>query len=157
MPEEAAVRFRRWFPVSKVGQISMELGVHDKACTICWYSSGKLLLTRHWGPISKCALQWSAETNATITALFFKWLVGPLETKDVEVDFEGKKQTWRSGVQIKKCRCIPWLSVYYDAEHQKMIAPAVSQPLRHIEKESYSSIHPCPAGIWSKVDVWACA
>ena len=51
-----------------------------------------------------CALQWSAETNAKITALFFKWLVGPLETKEVEVDFEGRKQTWKSGVQIKKCR-----------------------------------------------------
>ena len=49
-------------------------------------------------------LQWSAETNASITAIFFKWLVGPLETKEVEVDFEGEKETWRSGVQIKKCR-----------------------------------------------------
>ena len=49
-------------------------------------------------------LQWSAETNASITAIFFKWLVGPLETKEVDVDFEGEKRTWRSGVQIKKCR-----------------------------------------------------
>ena len=30
--------------------------------------------------------------------------VGPLETKDVEITFQGQKQTWRSGVQIKKCR-----------------------------------------------------
>lgn len=50
------------------------------------------------------SLQWSAETNAWITAIFFKWLVGPLETKEVEVPFNGEKQTWRSGVQIKKCR-----------------------------------------------------
>jgi len=27
-----------------------------------------------------------------------------LETKEVDVDFEGEKRTWRSGVQIKKCR-----------------------------------------------------
>jgi hypothetical protein len=49
-------------------------------------------------------MQWSAETNAWITAVGFKWLVGTLETKDVEVEFEGQKQTWHSGVQIKKCR-----------------------------------------------------
>ena len=51
-----------------------------------------------------CVLQWSAETNASITAIFFKWLVGPLETKEVEVDIEGEQKIWRSGVQIKKCR-----------------------------------------------------
>ncbi len=49
-------------------------------------------------------MQWSAETNALITVLGFKWLVGPLETKEVEVEFEGEKQKWKSGVQIKKCR-----------------------------------------------------
>lgn len=49
-------------------------------------------------------LQWSAETNASITAIFFRWLVGPLETKEVDVEFEGEKRIWRSGVQIKKCR-----------------------------------------------------
>ena len=50
------------------------------------------------------ALQWSAETNASITAIFFRWLVGPLETKEVDVEFEGEQKIWRSGVQIKKCR-----------------------------------------------------
>ena len=66
-------------------------------------------------------LQWSAEINALITVLGFKWLVGPLETKEVEVDFNGDKQKWQSGVQIKKCRyleqsgCIgeQFLLVYY--------------------------------------------
>ena len=27
-----------------------------------------------------------------------------MELRDVEVEYEGKKQTWRSGVHIKKCR-----------------------------------------------------
>lgn len=49
-------------------------------------------------------VQWSAETNALITVLGFKWLVGPLERKEVEVEFKGEKQKWQSGVQIKKCR-----------------------------------------------------
>ena len=51
-----------------------------------------------------CSLQWSAETNASITAVFFRWLVGPLETKEVDIEFERQKKIWRSGVQIKKCR-----------------------------------------------------
>lgn len=49
-------------------------------------------------------LQWTAEANAAITQKFFAWLVGPLEVKEVEVQFEGKTQTWKSGVQIEKCR-----------------------------------------------------
>jgi len=43
---------------------------------------------------------WGAELNASITPLFFSWLVGPCEV--VEVDVGGKKL--RSGVQIEKCR-----------------------------------------------------
>ena len=49
-------------------------------------------------------MQWSAEANAQFTRLGFAWLVGPMEMKEVEVEFEGVKQTWNSGVQIKKCR-----------------------------------------------------
>lgn len=50
------------------------------------------------------AVQWTAEVNAAITQRFFVWLVGPLEVKEVEVQFVGKAQTWKSGVQISKCR-----------------------------------------------------
>lgn len=49
-------------------------------------------------------LQWTAEVNAAITQKFFAWLVGPLEVQEAEIEFEGQKQTWKSGVQIKKCR-----------------------------------------------------
>ena len=42
--------------------------------------------------------------NAAITQKFFAWLVGPLEVKEVDVQFNGKQQTWKSGVQITKCR-----------------------------------------------------
>ena len=49
-------------------------------------------------------LQWTAEMNAAITQKFFAWLVGPLEVKEVDVQFDGKQQTWKSGVQITKCR-----------------------------------------------------
>ncbi|CAD7702264.1 unnamed protein product, partial [Ostreobium quekettii] len=43
---------------------------------------------------------WGAELNARITPAFFKWLVGPMETVEVEID--GQKQM--SGVHIEKCR-----------------------------------------------------
>lgn len=46
----------------------------------------------------------TAEFNAWLTTIFFAWLVGPSELKDIEVEYQGKKETWRSGVQIKKCR-----------------------------------------------------
>lgn len=46
----------------------------------------------------------TAEFNAWLTTIFFTWLVGPSELKDIEVEYEGSKETWRSGVQIKKCR-----------------------------------------------------
>lgn len=46
----------------------------------------------------------TAEFNAWLTTIFFTWLVGPSELKDIEVDYQGSKETWRSGVQIKKCR-----------------------------------------------------
>ena len=49
-------------------------------------------------------LQWTAELNAAITQKFFAWLVGPLEVQEAEVEYKGQKQTWKSGVQIKKCR-----------------------------------------------------
>ncbi len=95
---------------------------------------------------SLCALQWSAETNARITALFFKWLVGPLETKDVEVDFDGRKQTWNSGVQIKKCRyCLT--STWCTKSSCGVPVPQGPRPTLAFS----------PAGIWSKVDAWACA
>ncbi len=35
---------------------------------------------------------------------FFAWLVGPMEMTDVEVEYKGEQQVWRSGVHIKKCR-----------------------------------------------------
>ena len=34
----------------------------------------------------------------------FYWLVGDMELEDTEVDFDGRKETWRSAVKIKKCR-----------------------------------------------------
>ena len=34
----------------------------------------------------------------------FKWLVGPMEIQETEVEFGGKKQIWRSQVKITKCR-----------------------------------------------------
>lgn len=46
----------------------------------------------------------TAEFNAWLTTLFFSWLVGPSTLKPVEVEFNGEKQTWNSGVQITKCR-----------------------------------------------------
>lgn len=55
---------------------------------------------KKWFPLNKR----NAEFNAWITTLGFKWLVGEAELDDVEVEFEGKKQIWRSGVKIKKCR-----------------------------------------------------
>lgn len=51
-----------------------------------------------------CLSQWTAELNAAITQKFFAWLVGPLEVQEAEVEYKGQKQTWKSGVQIKKCR-----------------------------------------------------
>ncbi|GAB4816265.1 hypothetical protein N2152v2_003311 [Parachlorella kessleri] len=44
--------------------------------------------------------KWGAELNARITPAFFTWLVGPMETTEVEVD--GVKQ--QSRVFIKRCR-----------------------------------------------------
>lgn len=55
--------------------------------------------------ISECLLlQWTAELNAAITQRFFAWLVGPLEVQEAEIEYKGEKKTWKSGVQIKKCR-----------------------------------------------------
>lgn len=59
-------------------------------------------------PLSK----WSAEANAFFTKVGFGWLVGPMETIDVEVDLAAiglstdpsARETWRSGVRIEKCR-----------------------------------------------------
>lgn len=48
--------------------------------------------------------QWTAELNAAITQKFFTWLVGPLEVQEAEIEYKGETKTWRSGVQIKKCR-----------------------------------------------------
>ncbi|XP_066326247.1 beta-carotene isomerase D27, chloroplastic-like [Miscanthus floridulus] len=44
--------------------------------------------------------RWACEFNAALTVPFFRWLVGPSEVIEVEVD--GVRQ--RSGVLIKKCR-----------------------------------------------------
>lgn len=44
--------------------------------------------------------KWGAELNATITPAFFTWLVGSMETVEVEIDGE----LMRSGVHIKECR-----------------------------------------------------
>ena len=55
---------------------------------------------KQWFPLSKR----NAEFNAWITTLGFTWLVGPSELTEVEVEFEGNKETWKSGVKIKKCR-----------------------------------------------------
>ncbi|KAK9824643.1 hypothetical protein WJX72_012018 [[Myrmecia] bisecta] len=48
--------------------------------------------------------KWSAEANARLTTMFFSWLVGPMELKEVEIEYKGQKETWKSGVLIKKCR-----------------------------------------------------
>jgi hypothetical protein len=55
---------------------------------------------RKWFPLNKR----NAEFNAWITTLGFGWLVGPSEVVEVEVEFEGRPQAWRSGVKIEKCR-----------------------------------------------------
>ncbi|KAI8102171.1 hypothetical protein M9435_005777 [Picochlorum sp. BPE23] len=55
---------------------------------------------KKWFPLNKR----NAEINAWITTLGFKWLVGPSEVQDAEIEFQGEKQVWRSGVKIKKCR-----------------------------------------------------
>lgn len=34
----------------------------------------------------------------------FKWLVGPMEIEQIEVQHEGATRTWSSDVKIKKCR-----------------------------------------------------
>jgi len=44
--------------------------------------------------------RWACEFNAALTVPFFRWLVGPSEVIEVEID--GVRQ--RSGVLIKKCR-----------------------------------------------------
>jgi hypothetical protein len=55
---------------------------------------------KQWFPLNKR----NAEINAWITTLGFKWLVGPSEVQEAEVEFNGEKQIWKSGVKIKKCR-----------------------------------------------------
>jgi hypothetical protein len=55
---------------------------------------------RRWFPLNKR----NAEFNAFITVLGFAWLVGPSKLKEVEVDYQGSKEKWMSGVTIKKCR-----------------------------------------------------
>lgn len=55
---------------------------------------------RRWFPLNK----FNAEVNAFITVLGFAWLVGPSEVKEMEVEFEGRTEMWRSSVKIKKCR-----------------------------------------------------
>ena len=59
--------------------------------------------------------------NALITVLGFKWLVGPLETKEVEVEFAGEKQRWKSGVQIKKCRYLEQSGCIGEESDQQLI------------------------------------
>nr|AFI78792.1 putative D27 protein [Chlorokybus atmophyticus] len=44
--------------------------------------------------------KWGAELNAWVTPTFFKWLVGPMEVRDVDIN----GVTQRSQVHIKKCR-----------------------------------------------------
>ena len=49
--------------------------------------------------------KWGAELNAIITPAFFTWLVGPMQTIEVEVQRpDGSTVVQRSGVQIEKCR-----------------------------------------------------
>lgn len=55
---------------------------------------------RQWFPLNRR----NAEFNAWITTLGFGWLVGPSELQKVDVEFEGRTETWNSGVHIKKCR-----------------------------------------------------
>ncbi|GAB4815549.1 hypothetical protein N2152v2_002595 [Parachlorella kessleri] len=47
---------------------------------------------RKWFPFNKL----NSEVNAFITTLGFTWLI--------EVDYQGRKEEWLSGVEIKKCR-----------------------------------------------------
>lgn len=55
---------------------------------------------KKWFPLNRR----NAEFNAWITTLGFTWLVGPSEITEAEVEFEGRKEVWKSGVHIKKCR-----------------------------------------------------
>lgn len=55
---------------------------------------------KKWFPLNRR----NAEFNAWITTLGFTWLVGPSELMEAEVEFEGRKEVWKSGVHIKKCR-----------------------------------------------------
>lgn len=55
---------------------------------------------KKWFPLNRR----NAEINAWITTIGFEWLVGPSQVKEVEVEFNGEKETWNSGVIIKKCR-----------------------------------------------------
>lgn len=55
---------------------------------------------RKWFPFNKT----NSVVNAWITTLGFTWLVGPSSLKKVEVEYQGRKEEWMSGVQIKKCR-----------------------------------------------------
>jgi hypothetical protein len=55
---------------------------------------------RKWFPLNRR----NAEFNAWITTLGFGWLVGPSKLQAVDVEFQGRKETWNSGVHITKCR-----------------------------------------------------
>jgi hypothetical protein len=49
--------------------------------------------------------RWGAELNARITPAFFSWLVGPMQTIEVEVrGRDGKGTLQNSGVHIERCR-----------------------------------------------------
>ncbi len=100
LPEEAAVRFRKWFPLSKVG----------------WYATIVVIVWLRWPRLFMLRLEdqqgftimhrqlLGGDEGSLITTLGFGWLVGPSEVKEVDVVFNGHTEKWRSGVQIKKCR-----------------------------------------------------
>lgn len=48
---------------------------------------------RRWFPFNK----FNSEVNAFITVLGFAWLVGPSELKEVEVEYKGRTERWKSG------------------------------------------------------------
>lgn len=86
------------------------VAVHDRLICfmLVWKVSASLqhlshLLSGLTQPVLSL-LQWTAELNAAITQKFFAWLVGPLEVQEAEIEYKGQKQTWKSGVKIKKCR-----------------------------------------------------
>ena len=70
---------------------SLVTGSRFPPTTFCYVRFRKLF------PYSK----WGAQLNARITPAFFTWLVGPMQTEEVDIEGQG---SMRSAVHIEKCR-----------------------------------------------------